>query len=491
MTTKQLSLHCKTWGMLCLAGGALTMASCAQDDLTGEKFDSGVYNTQLEAPSVDDITITPNSDGTVQTIAWPVVDGAGGYHAILKNLDNDEILKDTLIDGISFTAKRMEDTNYQLSLAVLDNEEKHNKGTEAVEKTFNTFTPTFQTIPTGTELSQYFADNPVPENATTEMLCYDLEPGGEYTLANNIDFGNKQVTLRTTNATNHAKLVFTGKVSLKTGTVFSLKNLDIDASQSMNPVISLSETPDENIKGLKLVDNKPTDYYYILGALTINGCNITGVNNNLVYDGNMKYCLESLVINNSTIHLTLNSETSVSGNAVIYFKGGYANTLQVANSTFWNNGNSDAKYFVQYNNNGRATRAGYTNSWVNFLNSTFYNIAKAGQWANYGGFSGQKCSCFDVEKCIFVDCGNKQVIRRILGGRGPATYATAITNYNTYMFNGEFESTGGIVETYDLSGTAIEEDPSFKDAANGDFTVSGAAQIANKTGDPRWLPSAE
>ncbi len=78
-----------------------------------------------------------------------------------------------------------------------------------------------------------------------------------------------------------------------------------------------------------------------------------------------------------------------------------------------------------------------------------------------------------------------------MGGRGPATYATAITNYNTYMFNGEFESTGGIVETYDLSGNAIEEDPSFKDAANGDFTVSGAAQIANKTGDPRWLPSAE
>ena len=496
MTTKQLSLHCKTWGMLGLAGGALTMASCAQDDLTGEKFDSGVYNTQLEAPSVDDITITPNSDGTVQTIAWPVVDGAGGYHAILKNLDNDEILKDTLIDGISFTAKRMEDTNYQLSLAVLDNEEKHNKGTEAVEKAFNTFTTSFQTIPAG-DLATYFKENPVPEDAITEMLYYDLQPGGEYTLSENIDFRNKRVALRTPNGNNHAKITYTGKVSIKTGTLFTLKYVDIDASQSENPVIALSETPDENIKGLKnQIENnkettKPSNYYNILGAITINGCNITGVNNNLVYDSNVKYCLESLIINNSTIHLTLSSNTNISGNAVIYFKGGYANTLQVANSTFWNTGDADAKYFVQYNNDGRAVRGGYTNSWVNFLNSTFYNIAKAGQWANYGGFNGQKCSCFDVEKCIFVDCGNKQVIRRILGGRGPATYATAITNYNTYMFNGEFESTGGIVETYDLSGTAIEEDPSFKDAANGDFTVSGAAQIANKTGDPRWLPSAE
>lgn len=482
MTTKQLSLHCKTWGMLCLAGGALTMASCAQDDLTGEKFDSGVYNTQLEAPSADDITITPSTDGTSQTFNWPVVDGAGGYHAVLTDLDNNEVVKDTLIDGISFYASRKEDTNYQLALSVLDNEERHNKGTEAVNKLFNTFTPTFQTIPNGTDLSQYFTENAVPENATKEMLCYDLEPGGNYTLSNNIDFGNKQVTLRTTNASNHAKLVFTGKASLKTATIFSLKNLDIDASQSMNPVISLSETPDEDTKGTG-------DYYIIKGAVTINGCNFTGVNNNLVYDGNKKYCLESLVINNTTVHLTLSSETSVSGNAVIYFKGGFANTLQVANSTFWNNGNSNSKYFVQYNNSGRATRAGYSNSNVNFLNSTFYNIAKAGQWANYSGFQGQKCSWFDVEKCIFVDCGNKQVMQRILAGRETTAYGNCIVKYNTYMFNGEFESNGGVIERFDPSGTAIEEDPGFKDAANGDFTVSGTAQIANKTGDPRWLPS--
>ena len=30
-------------------------------------------------------------------------------------------------------------------------------------------------------------------------------------------------------------------------------------------------------------------------------------------------------------------------------------------------------------------------------------------------------------------------------------------------------------------------DPQFKDAENADFTVQGADQIANKTGDPRWL----
>ena len=484
MTTKQLSLQCRSLSLLCLASGALAMVSCVQDDLTGEKFGSSVRNAQLEAPSADEITVTPSSDGSVQVFKWPVVEGAGGYHAILTNLDNNEVIKDTLIDNITFAASRLEDTNYQLSLAVLDNEKLNNKGTENVNKLYNTFSPTFQTIPTGTDLSTYFTENPVPDNGTTEMLCYDLEAGGDYTLSSNLDFGNKRVTLRTTNATNHAKIVYTDKVSLKTGTLLTLKNLDIDATQSLNPVISLSETPDESIKGTG-------DYYNIKGAVTINGCNFTGVNNNLVYDGNKKYCLESLVINNSTIHLTLSSETSVSGNAVIYFKGGFANTLQITNSTFWNNGNSDAKYFVQYNNSGRATRAGYANSNVNFINNTFYNIAKSGQWANYGGFAGQACSWFDVEKNIFVDCGNKQVARRILAGRTASSYTNVVFGYNTYMFNGEFESTGGIAEGYDVSGTAIEEDPGFKDAANGDFTISGAAQTSNKTGDPRWLPSAE
>lgn len=485
MTTKQLSLQCKTWGILGLVGGALTLASCAQDGFDDEKFDSGVRNAQLEAPSLDDITITPSTDGSMQTISWPVVYGAGGYHVILENEDNAEVVKDTLIDGISFATPRIEDTNYKLTFAVLDNKKLNNKGTEQIDKRFNTFTASFQTIPTGTDLYTYFTENPVPDNATSEMLNYDLEAGGSYTLSNDLDFGNKQVALRTTNATNHAKLTYTGKVSLKTSTLLTIKNLDIDASQSDNPMISLSDTPDESIKGA----TGKGDYYNIRGAITLNGCNITGVNNNLIYDGNVKYCVETVLIKNCVIKLTSSSATNVTGNAIVYFKAGYANTLNVNNSTIWNAGNADAKYFVQYNNSGRADRAGYSNQYVIFQNSTFYNIAKDGQWANYSGFNGQKMSVFNITNNIFVDCGNKQIARRILGGRSESSYPSGQVTFanNTYMFKGEFESVAGIVDQYDMSGTAIEEDPGFKDAANGDFTISGATQLSRKTGDPRWI----
>lgn len=37
----------------------------------------------------------------------------------------------------------------------------------------------------------------------------------------------------------------------------------------------------------------------------------------------------------------------------------------------------------------------------------------------------------------------------------------------------------------------FDTDPGFINAANGDFTVTGASQLEKRTGDPRWLPLVE
>jgi hypothetical protein len=67
-------------------------------------------------------------------------------------------------------------------------------------------------------------------------------------------------------------------------------------------------------------------------------------------------------------------------------------------------------------------------------------------------------------------------------------------NNNTYM---AYDADGNVTfqdltsdgqHDYDLSGTVIEEDPQFANPAAGDFHISGATQVARKTGDPRWLP---
>ncbi len=495
MIKNHLSLQCKTLSIMCLAIGALAVVSCDDVYDGNETWSSDVRNTTLASPKAEDITYVASTDGSTVKISWPVVHGAGGYEVSLLDVTDSEhpVVVDSLnnkkIDGCSVTASRNEDTNYLFVIKTLGNDKLNNKDAEeSTNSSYTTFTGSIATIPDGTDLATWFESNPVPED-TTGMLCYDLVAGGHYTLSKDIDFTTHQVTLRTTNKSNVATITYTGENSkIKTGTMMQLKYINVDASVSTQPVVELSSTPDESLKGA----TGKGDYYNIKGAIVFNGCNITGVNNNLFYDGSVKYCVETLFINNCKIHLTSSSATNVKGNAIIYFKSGYANTLQIKNSTLWNTGDADAKYFVQYNNSGRADRAGYTMQYVIFQNNTFYNIAKQGQWANYSGFNGQKYSNFTVTGNIWGDCGNKQIARRIMGGRGESSYPAGQVNFgnNTYMFNGEFESTNGVVESYDTSGTAIEEDPGFKDAANGDFTVSGATQLSKKTGDPRWLTNA-
>ncbi len=495
MSKNHFLLQGKSWTLLAFATATLALASC--DDVYDgkETWKSDVFNQTLTSPNASDITIKASTDGTKTTISWPVVHGAKGYEVSVKDITDKanpvtvDSIDNKFVDGCSLTFSRTEDTNYEVSIRTLGNESNNNKdAAEATTKTFTSFTPTYATIPAGSDIAEWVANNPIPADSVGKMLCIDLEGGAQYTLSDKVNFGNQQVTLRTTDKTNHAKIAYTGEnASIKTSALLTLKYLDIDASASLKPVIELSETPNEAINGAL----SGSQYYNIYGgAFTINNCNITGINQNLIYDGNVKYCIEQLLINNSTIHLTSNSSTNISGNAIIYFKAGFANTLTVKNSTFWNTGNSDAKYFVQYNNSARADRAGYAEQYVIFQNSTFYNVVKKGQWANYSAFNGNKGTNITVTSNIFVDCGNKQVARRIMGGRTASSYKDGKISFgfNTYLYNGEYESTNGSVESYDTSGTAIEEDPDFKDPANGNFTISGATQIAKKTGDPRWLP---
>lgn len=286
---------------------------------------------------------------------------------------------------------------------------------------------------------------------------------------------------------------YTVSAPLETVGEFSLTGVKenpatIDASANAGAFLQFSATPDETTLGTG-------EYYHVKGYVNISNVNIDNVKGQLVYDNNVKYCVENLTIDNCKVRLASDEATGVNSNAVVYFKGGFANTLSVSNSTFWNTGASDAKYFVQYNNSGRSTRAGYDNNFVIFQNNTFHNVAAKGQWANYTGFAGQNCSSFVVTDNIFSNSGSGQIARRILGGRGVSSYAEGMVtfNNNTYMTKAVSEDN---VETttfendaqYDASGTVIEMDPLFKDAANADFTLGASTKQAKlKTGDPRWL----
>jgi hypothetical protein len=98
--------------------------------------------------------------------------------------------------------------------------------------------------------------------------------------------------------------------------------------------------------------------------------------------------------------------------------------------------------------------------------------------------NGKPDSYWTMTDCIFYACSSKGgVPRRFLHGK--QNQPTATFANNTYMkTDGTFDDP----TNYDSSGTNIEEDPQFANPAAGDFTISGATQVARQTGDPRWLP---
>lgn len=477
--------------------GAWFFGACADHYDGDETWSSPVRNTELASPNEEDIKIEQDKANATITISWPVVYGAGGYAYSVLNV-NDPEAPDTIskgiLDGCSITINREEETNYAFYIRTSGNQELGN--TEApttTSKLFTTFEEAYASIPVG-DIYEYFQQTPTPADSIGKELIFDLEPGGEYTMSKYVDFGSQQVTLRSTSKTNYATITMTGaEGGIRTSAPITLKYLKFDYAQSTQPAISMSKEPADSLKGLV---GTQTSYYNITGApIFVTNCEFYNISKNFFYDNNVSsYCIETMTLDHVKAHFNIPEQTA--NHAFIYAQGGFIKDLIIRNSTFYNEGEGNLQYFIRYNNSGRLDRGGYdketeTQS-VTHLNNTFYNMGYS-QWANYSGFSGQAYSAFNIQSNIFVDCcpTGGGIARRILGGRTASTYKTCIFNYNTYwQKDSGSEITAETSQSYDL-GIILQTDPAFADAANGDFTPTGAEQLANRTGDPRWLPSAE
>lgn len=322
------------------------------------------------------------------------------------------------------------------------------------------FTTGDEEQPVGNDLNAIVEATTPAEGATVVTL----NAGEEYTMSAPINKAN--LTIAGPDG-GFAKVKMGEGTSFAPNTNITLKNLEIDATAAADAVITLNATP---IEGSLNAEGG----YYIINNVNIINCKIINAEQ-IINDNNVKYCVADMVIDNSIISLNAKSKKTA-----IYFAQGFANNVSIKNSTIYSIG-ADQDYFIRYNNSGRCDRAGFATNSISFENNTFYNVAKEGQWGNYSGFAGRNTSYWVMTNNIFVDCGNSQIARRFLGGRGDQ--ATATFANNTYWFNGAPEDTGN----YDGTGTALTTDPAFKDAANGDFTPTGEAQVAAKTGDPRWF----
>lgn len=494
--------HFFTYSKMCVlalsGASALFLASCAKDGYDDESFDGGVSNAQVESISADDITITPSADGKTQTISWPVVMGAGGYRVNLIDVSNpnEPIINDSIVDGCSVKGGREEDVNYKLTILPLGNVKKHNTdATTVTEKTFTTFTPTYKTIPAGSNLNEWFAANPVPDDKIGENLNYDLEAGAEYTVSDELDFDAHWVTLRSNSKSQPAKVKYTSTAScINFAAPFNVKYLHFDCSamSESNGVFGFSKAPTSQ-RYSEYNGYTVSDFVIFQGNVTFVSSTFDHVNGYFFWDNrkDQKVAAVQFLIDNCVVEMT--PPASNSGAVIWTNKGGHINDLTVSNSTFYNSAEGDIKYFYQAGmyrakdiglGGSASNQTGPGNS-VNYYNCTFYRLGwNGGQWGNYNGMNGKGDSYWNMKDCIFYACSQAGgVPRRFLHGK--ANQPTATFANNTYMqADGTFDSVGD----YDKSGTQIEEDPQFANPAAADFHISGPTQLARKTGDPRWLP---
>lgn len=468
---------------------SLFMVSCAQDGFDEETWQSSVHDQVLTSPSSDAIVATKNADGSSWIITWPLVKGASGFKCTVKDVTdtaNDPIVifQDSIVDGCSLTFPRAEDTFYELEILALGKKELNNQdATESSKKAFNSFVPTWKTVPAGSDIATWLAANPIPDDYEGDV-CINLEPGASYTMSDVVNFGKHQGTIRSTVATSPANVKFTGgKAGFIIADGFTMKNINFDCTESQTNMITMSSNTKEEL----LVNS----IYLVTEPIYMKNCTVENLHGRFLYDNGLKYCAKTVIIDNCLVHL----ETTSTGSFIEFYNGGaHVNDLAIRNSTIWNTTTTDMTYFVRYSNGGRCSNVNLSSGSISYTNNTFYNISHKAQMGNYDGFAGSGSAYFTLKECVFVDCSGNPDENGVPASGGVARYflgrkasSNAVFKNNTYWYEGADMSVDG----YDKTGTAILGNPGFKNPTGNvktaDFHMSGAAQNSNKIGDPRWL----
>ena len=205
-----------------------------------------------------------------------------------------------------------------------------------------------------------------------------------------------------------------------------------------------------------------------LSTLTIDGCEISGYDNNIIYS-NSGGTYGDITINDTYIH-----DIPGGGGDGFDFRGGVVGSLTVSNTVIANGIRSLLRMQVPAD--------------VVFTSCTFYQACIADNSNNRGFFrmSGAGNS-LEVSKCLFVETGLEGTGGAIYGnwsrlGDIDAAVTTSYSDnyyYNTIgLWEGEYTDPGAV--------DASEADPGLVDPANGDFTISNQDMIDDEVGPARW-----
>lgn len=458
------------------AMGSFFVMSCADHYDGDESWSPQVKNTTLTSPETDKISITASPDGSTMTIAWPVVYGAGGYAVALYNLNDPEnpvTVKTDTIDGCSFSVSREEDTNYSLTIRALGNQKYNNaEAKEGTQFLFNTFLPTYAEIPDGSDLKAWFEANPIPEDSTSH-LCYDLMPGGNYTVSGRIDFFGHQVTLRSSSKSNYANVIMEAGSYFNTYAGFTLKYLNINAEASNKPIISFSDEPSESIQNL--IGEKGC--YFIMDPVVVQGCNITKLGSSIMASNSAKYDVRVVSINNTVVEVDKTLPTATSG-AFVYMKTGFISDFTIKNSTVYSRERSES-FFIQHAGRPKDV-SDEEQRYVSIVNCTLANLAYGKNFCDY--HNGQTTYHYTLKNTIVQDCGKPNFLTGLNKGQSSDNPIWDVNNNTCWRDGADASASQTGIKNPGLWLTA---DPEI-DPTNAKFTPAAAQQEAGQ-GDPRWI----
>ncbi|MEQ8472237.1 MAG: DUF5123 domain-containing protein [Marinoscillum sp.] len=206
-----------------------------------------------------------------------------------------------------------------------------------------------------------------------------------------------------------------------------------------------------------------------LGALNIEGCEISGYDNNIIYS-NSGGAYGDITITDTYIH-----DIPGGGGDGFDFRGGAVGSLTVENTTISNGVRTLLRMQVAAD--------------VAFKNCTFYKACIADNSNNRGFFrmSGGGNS-LEVTNCLFVETGVEGAGGAIYGNwsrAGDISEEVELTYRDNYYFNTIGLWEGEYLDPSEVDAT--EADPGFADAENGDFSVSNQTLKDESVGDTRWL----
>ena len=246
---------------------------------------------------------------------------------------------------------------------------------------------------------------------------------------------------------------------------FTLKNVKVDASALTIPLIAFAKEP--------TIAAVESGQYVIKNPITIEGVEVKGLTGSLIADNGKGYAYENVTISNSLF------QYATQGSVVINFAQSMAINFQILNSTFYSNEAGTAN-FIAMSGKRPWQITGYEDETgkLTVANNTFYNVAKGKQFMNTNTLKGQKyLHVFNSN--IFADVSNKKIYGNMTNNKKQLT----TDGKNTYLFDGAFFN-----ETNYNGDEGLQTNPTFADAAAGDFTVyEGSLQAKLQTGDPRWL----